>query len=171
MAEFSDLTECLPGELGKLAHELANHIKKSGGRLLLVGGCVRDLFLDSTPKEVDCEIQNLSLEELISTLSTKYTCHEVGKAFGVLKLKGLPAELSLPRTEIKTGSGHKGFSVEIDPFLPFEKSAQRRDFTINAIGLDPLTQELLDPTGGIPDIQNRTLRHIGQHSKKTLFVF
>ena len=85
----------------------------------------------------------------------------MGKAFGVLKLRSLPAELSLPRTEIKTGSGHKGFSVDIDPDLPFSRSVQRRDFTINAIGLDPLTNELFDPTGGIADIEKRLLRHIG----------
>ncbi len=161
MAEFSDLTDFLPSELGKLAHKLASLIRHSGGRLLLVGGCVRDLQLGTTPREIDCEIQNIGIEKLKSVLTSKYTCHEVGKAFGVLKLKGLPAELSLPRTEIKTGSGHKGFAVDVDPFLPFEKSAQRRDFTINAIGLDPLSGELLDPTSGIADIKNRTLRHVG----------
>ena len=142
MAEIPDPINTLPRELGDLAHELAKLIKNSGGRLLLVGGCVRDLFIGSKAKEIDCEIQNIGIEELKLILSTKYACHEVGKSFGVLKLKGLPAELSLPRTEIKTGTGHKGFSVEVDSSLPFEKSAQRRDFTINAIGLDPLTGEL-----------------------------
>ena len=156
----------LPPELSQLSLDLAHLIQQAGGRLLLVGGCVRDIHLGSTPKEIDCEIQHIGIDQLKTILATQYTCHEVGKAFGVLKLKGLPAELSLPRTEIKTGSGHKGFSVEVDPTLPFEKSAQRRDFTINAIGLDPLTGELLDPTGGIPDIQNRTLRHIGPAFKE-----
>jgi len=151
----------LPPELAKLAHDLANLIGQKNGRLLLVGGCVRDLYLNATPQEIDCEVQNLSIEKLKSILSTKYTCHEVGKAFGVLKLKGFPAEISLPRTEIKTGTGHKGFSVELDPHLPFDQSAQRRDFTINAIGLDPLSGALFDPTGGISDAQSLTLRHVG----------
>jgi len=162
----ANLLDRLPPELSQLSLDLAYLIQQAGGRLLLVGGCVRDIHLGSTPKEIDCEIQNIGIDLLKSILYAKFTCHEVGKAFGVLKLKGLPAELSLPRTEIKIGSGHKGFSVEVDPFLPFEKSAQRRDFTINAIGLDPLTRELLDPTGGIPDIQNRTLRHIGPAFKE-----
>ncbi len=151
----------LPPELAKLAHDLANLIGQENGRLLLVGGCVRDLYLNATPQEIDCEVQNLSIEKLKSILSTKYTCHEVGKAFGVLKLKGFPAEISLPRTEIKTGTGHKGFSVELDPHLPFDQSAKRRDFTINAIGLDPLSGALFDPTGGISDTQSLTLRHVG----------
>ena len=153
--------DSLPCELSSLAVELAKVTKISGGRLLLVGGSVRDLYLGSSPSEIDCEVQGLSIDQLKSTLSKNYTCHEVGKAFGVLKLRNLPVELSLPRTEIKTGSGHKGFSVDIDPDLPFSRSVQRRDFTINAIGLDPLTNELFDPTGGIADIEKCLLRHIG----------
>ena len=158
---LSNPLDSLPRELSSLAVALAKEIKIAGGRLLLVGGSVRDLYLGSSSSEIDCEVQGLSIDQLKSTLSKNYTCHEVGKAFGVLKLRSLPAELSLPRTEIKTGSGHKGFSVDIDPDLPFSRSVQRRDFTINAIGLDPLTNELFDPTGGIADIEKRLLRHIG----------
>ena len=158
---LSNPLDSLPRELSSLAVELAKKIKIAGGRLYLVGGSVRDLYLGSSSSEIDCEVQGLSIDQLKSTLSKKYTCHEVGKTFGVLKLRNLPAELSLPRTEIKTGSGHKGFSVDIDPDLPFSRSVQRRDFTINAIGLDPLTNELFDPTGGIADIEKRLLRHIG----------
>ena len=44
----------------------------------------------------------------------KYGCSEVGKAFGVIRLKGLPVEIALPRTEIKSGMGHKGFDITID---------------------------------------------------------
>ncbi len=161
MAEFPDPPVSLPRELGKLAQKLSVLIHRGGGRLLLVGGCVRDLFFEAESEEIDCEIQNLSLDKLKSLLLPKYGFQEVGKSFGVLKLKGFPAELSLPRTEIKTGFGHKGFSVEVDPSLPFEKSAQRRDFTINAIGLDPLTGITLDPTGGRKDAKNRILRHVG----------
>jgi tRNA nucleotidyltransferase (CCA-adding enzyme) len=69
-------------------------------------------------------------------------------------------EIALPRTEIKTGTGHKGFSVEVDPNLPFEQAASRRDFTINAIGLDPLNGQIEDPYNGERDIRNKTLRHV-----------
>ncbi len=161
MPQPQGLPTPLPDELAKLGHSLAEDVNRAGGRLLLVGGCVRDTFLNSTPSEIDCEIQGLSLGQLKSTLSSKYQCVEVGKAFGVLKLRGLPAELSLPRTETKTGTGHKGFSIEVDPHLPFERSCQRRDFTINAIGLDPLSGEVLDPVYGIADAQNRILHHVG----------
>ena len=52
--------------------------------------------------------------------------------------KEFPIEIALPRTEKKSGTGHKGFDVEIDPHLPFERAVQRRDFTINAMAFDPL---------------------------------
>jgi tRNA nucleotidyltransferase (CCA-adding enzyme) len=66
--------------------------------------------------------------------------------------------VSLPRRESKTGRGHKGFTVHGDPGLSFEEAARRRDFTINAIGWDPLTEEYLDPFGGRDDLAARRLR-------------
>ena len=46
-----------------------------------------------------------------------------------------PIDVALPRRESKTGRGHKGFTVEGDPYMPFDEAARRRDFTINAIAL------------------------------------
>jgi len=56
------------------------------------------------------------------------------------------------------GRGHKGFTVTGDPDMPFEEAARRRDFTINAIGWDPLTNEYIDPRGGRADLDRRVLR-------------
>ena len=70
----------------------------------------------------------------------------VGQAFPVYKLGDI--DVALPRRESKTGRGHKGFTVEGDPSMPFDEAARRRDFTINAIGWDPLTDEYLDPFDG-----------------------
>ena len=56
----------------------------------------------------------MSLEQIKKLMSDKFRCDEVGKA-GVLRIKGFPIEIALPRTEKKAGIGHKGFDVEIDP--------------------------------------------------------
>ena len=80
----------------------------------------------------------------------------VGQAFPVYKLGDV--DVALPRRESKTGRGHKGFTVEGDPAMTFEDAARRRDFTINAIGWDPLTDEYLDPFHGRDDLQRRVLR-------------
>ena len=160
MGENPDLTEQLPENLGTLLSNLATLIKERGGNSLLVGGSVRDLILGQSPKELDMEVRGFSTEELIQSLHPKYPTDQVGKSFGVLKLKGLPVEIALPRTEIKNGTGHKGFSVEVAPHLPFEQAALRRDFTINAIGLNPLTGEIVDPFNGQKDIKEKILRHV-----------
>jgi tRNA nucleotidyltransferase (CCA-adding enzyme) len=156
-----DLREKLPENFATLAHELGTMVSGKGGRLLLVGGSVRELLLNEQPHELDVEVRGLETDQITSLLAPKFRTEEVGKSFGVLKVKSLPIEISLPRTEIKTGTGHKGFSIEIDPNLPFEQASARRDFTINALGLDPLTGELLDPHKGKKDLENGILRHVG----------
>lgn len=80
----------------------------------------------------------------------------VGQAFPVYKLGAI--DVALPRRESKTGRGHKGFTVAGDPSMTFEEAARRRDFTINAIGWDPLTDEYLDPFNGRKDLELRVLR-------------
>ena len=84
MPQPQGLPAPLPDELTQLGHSLAQDVNRAGGRLLLVGGCVRDTFYNSAPSEIDCEVQGLSLSQLKSSLSSKYQCVEVGKAFGVL---------------------------------------------------------------------------------------
>ncbi len=160
MGKSPDLQKKLPKRLADLSQSLATLIQKNGGHFLIVGGAVRDLLLDQTPHEIDAEVCGLSTEKLIDCLHPHFPTDQVGKSFGVHKLKGLPVEIALPRTETKTGTGHKGFSVEVDPHLPFEKAASRRDFTINAIGLDPLNGQIVDPYNGERDIRNKTLRHV-----------
>jgi len=160
MSKSIDLQSRLPKSLADLSRSIATLIQKKGGHFLLVGGTVRDLFIQETPLELDAEVRGLSTEQLIDCLRPHYPTDQVGKSFGVLKLKGIPVEIALPRTEIKTGSGHKGFSIEVDPHLPFEQAALRRDFTINAMGLDPLTGEIKDPFRGEYDLKEKILRHV-----------
>jgi tRNA nucleotidyltransferase (CCA-adding enzyme) len=67
--------------------------------------------------------------------------------------------VGLPRRESKIGLGHRGFAVNSDPFMPLAEAAARRDFTINAVYLDPLTDDIEDPWGGLADLTRRRLRH------------
>ena len=88
-----------------------------------------------------------------------------GQAFPVYKLGDV--DVALPRRESKTGRGHKGFTVEGDPSMPFDEAARRRDFTINAIGWDPLTDEYLDPFHGRKDLELRVLRVVDPERLQT----
>ena len=137
--------------------ELINIVKaiaESKGRSILVGGAVRDHCMGRRiSKDLDVEIYGLNPEVLESVLQKFGKIHVVGKSFGVLKLKTSSAEydFSLPRRESKTGKGHRGFMVTPDSAMSFQESASRRDFTVNSIGYDLLTNKLLDPFDGLVD--------------------
>ncbi len=150
-------------QLPPLLEEAAKAIDAAGGRAVLVGGAVRDMVMGSKPKDFDIEVYGL---QEVSQLETLLACFgkvsAVGRSFGVLKLHTGEEvyDFAFPRTEKKTAKGHQGFEVVPDGGLAFATAAKRRDFTVNAIGYDLLTQEILDPYGGLNDIQFGILRHI-----------
>jgi tRNA nucleotidyltransferase (CCA-adding enzyme) len=131
----------------------------AGGRAWMVGGAVRDALLHLPVTDLDLEVHGIAASDLEDLLSQHFDLDAVGQAFGVLKLRGLPIDVSLPRTESKLGQGHRGFLVRSDPHLGLDAAARRRDFTINAIAYDPLSGELGDPLGGCRDLELRRLRH------------
>jgi tRNA nucleotidyltransferase (CCA-adding enzyme) len=150
---------------------LAQAIQTVGGRALLVGGCVRDMLLDREPKDFDIEVYGLAPEKLADLASTFGEVIDVGKAFGILKLRAenspsfmgelegaLEIDLAIPRSDSKVADGHKGFDVRVDPSMSPADAVRRRDFTINAIMMDPLTGEVIDPTGGATDLEKKILR-------------
>lgn len=141
---------------------LAGRVRVAGGRAVCVGGCVRDGLLERPSKDIDMEVFGLAAEVLEAMLREHYQVIAVGKSFGVFKLRGLEIDVALPRRERKAGQGHKAFEIEGDPDMSFEEAAYRRDFTINAISYDPLARELIDPLGGVADLQAGVLRHTGK---------
>lgn len=141
-----------------LARQIAVAVRDAGGRGVIVGGYVRDRLRDQPSKDIDLEVFGLDADALRALLETFGRVNTVGESFTVYKIAGL--DVSLPRRESKTGRGHRGFTVEGDPALTFADAASRRDFTINAIGWDPLTDEYLDPFDGRGDLGRRRLRMV-----------
>lgn len=149
----------LPGRLLRIAAE----IREAGGRCYLVGGWVRDALLGKNCRDYDVEVYDLTQDELVPILKRHGKTNLVGKAFGVIHLamKGLSLDFSFPRTESKVGYGHRGFVVHTDEKLSFKEAALRRDFTINAMGMELPELTLCDPYGGIDDLKKGVLRHVG----------
>jgi tRNA nucleotidyltransferase (CCA-adding enzyme) len=138
------------------AREIATAVRRAGGRALVVGGWVRDRLMGRASKDLDIEVYGLPADRLRPLLESLGRVETVGESFQVYKAGDI--DVSLPRRESKSGRGHRGFDVTGDPAMPVADAARRRDFTINAIAWDPLTDEYLDPFDGRGDIARRVLR-------------
>jgi tRNA nucleotidyltransferase (CCA-adding enzyme) len=148
-----------------LALAIAHAVHGAGGRAFIVGGWVRDRLRGVASKDIDLEVFGVAQDVLPDLLATLGRVEPVGQSFPVYKVVRPDAgeaaiDVALPRRESKTGRGHKGFEVRGDPSMPLAEAARRRDFTINAIFWDPLTEQYLDPAEGIPDLQRRRLRAV-----------
>jgi len=130
---------------------------------ILIGGYVRDKFLNLDSKDIDIELYGInSLQKLQNILQEFGTVNNVGKSFGVCKLdyEGLELDFSLPREDSKVSSGHCGFEIVTNSSLDFKTATSRRDFTINAIGYDVIEKKILDPFNGLHDLKNNILRAV-----------
>lgn len=138
----------------KFVKEIFEMIFEKQGRVLLVGGAVRDLLLQRDCYDLDFEVYGINLDELQSILEHFGTVKLVGKSFGVLRLYNLDIDWSLPR---KDSSGRHPI-VHYDPDMSYEDAFIRRDLTINAMGIDMKSYELIDLFGGYQDLKNRLLK-------------
>lgn len=133
-----------------IIHALIAH----GGTVLLVGGGVRDIVRGLPTHDLDFELYNLSPEQCETILKQFGVVSLVGKSYGVLRIHGLDIDWSLPRTD---SAGRKP-TVLIDPMMSFAQAMRRRDVTINAMGVNMHTAELIDPYGGLEDLKHNILR-------------
>jgi len=130
---------------------------------IIVGGYIRDYILQIDSKDIDIELYGIDSLKLVEDILQEFgDINMVGRSFGVCKLKfeELEIDFSLPRTDSKTASGHKGFTVTTDKNLNFKSAASRRDFTVNAIGYNVKNKKILDPYNGIGDIHKKILRAV-----------
>ena len=147
-----------------VARNLAAAIRDAGGRVLVVGGWVRDRLRHCVSKDLDIEVFGIAQEQLPALLAPFGRVEAVGQSFPVYKVvppsRDAEIDVALPRRESKRGRGHKGFLVEGDPSMSVAEAARRRDFTINAISWDPLTNEYVDPFDGRGDLARGVLRAV-----------
>ncbi|MFA9239051.1 MAG: CCA tRNA nucleotidyltransferase [Candidatus Paceibacteria bacterium] len=156
-------TTTIKFNIPKILEDILINLQELGATPILVGGCVRDYFLNIPVKDYDVEIFGIDCFEIIEKSLKKYgSVKLVGKSFGVLTLRvdEYDFDFALPRIEKKIGNTHQDFEVIINTNLSFKEAAIRRDFTINAIGYDFSKKEFLDPFNGINDLRNKTIKHI-----------
>ncbi len=120
-----------------------------------VGGSIRDALLGLPNQDRDYVVVGTTPEEMVA-LGYK----PVGADFPVFLHPDTHAEYALARTERKTAPGYQGFVFHTSPDVTLEEDLARRDFTVNAIARDP-DGTLIDPYGGVADLNARLLRHVG----------
>ena len=150
-------TRHLPRALDQAAKEVARVLGEQGHRAWIVGGAVRDLLLGR--KVSDLDMTSDARPEVIERLFERTI--GVGKAFGtvIVVLGEVSIEVTTFRADGCYSDGRRPDAITYSQ-TP-EEDAERRDFTCNAIFLDPLTDELLDPTGGEEDLAQGLLQTVG----------
>ncbi|SEA72820.1 multifunctional CCA addition/repair protein [Nitrosospira multiformis] len=121
----------------------------------LVGGSVRDEILGLPVTDHDYVVVGVSPEEMVHL-----GFRPVGKDFPVFLHPQSQEQYALARTERKISRGYKGFEVYASPEVTLQEDLARRDLTINAIAKDEYGN-IIDPFGGIADLEAGVLRHIG----------
>lgn len=120
----------------------------------LVGGAVRDKLLGHPYHEHDWVVVGAT-PEIMSDAG--YIL--VGKDFPVFLHPESKEEYALARSERKVAKGYQGFAISADPSITLEEDLLRRDLTINAMAEDS-EGNLIDPYGGLQDLEARILRHV-----------
>ncbi|MDR2153042.1 MAG: CCA tRNA nucleotidyltransferase [Helicobacteraceae bacterium] len=130
-------------------------LKAHTNRAYFVGGVTRDYLLGRAINDVDIEIYDIPPDRFDLVMKSLGAIG-VGKSFFVYKFGAF--DLSLPRSERKTGRGHRAFDVawQNDPIA----ASRRRDFAMNAIMINIFSGDLLDFHGGQRDLKAKIIRHI-----------
>ncbi|HKD07093.1 MAG TPA: CCA tRNA nucleotidyltransferase [Bryobacteraceae bacterium] len=151
-----------PSPGSALAQSIVVRLRAAGHSAWFVGGCVRDLLLGREPKDYD--VATSAPPEEVLRLFPR--AGQVGAHFGVVMVHEGSAyvEVATFRSDLEYRDGRRPESVrfERDP----REDAIRRDFTINALMLDPSTGEVLDFVGGRQDLQARIMRAIGDPERR-----
>ncbi len=138
------------------AVQIIQHLRENGHIALLAGGCVRDTLLGHRPKDYDVATDAIPPRVIELFRKTR----QVGAQFGVVLVKqsGVWVEVATFRSDHDYRDGRHPTHVTFGG--PIE-DAQRRDFTINGMFFDPVTEQVIDYVGGQKDLREGVIRTIG----------
>ncbi len=146
----------------QLAETICRTLRGAGHQAYLVGGCVRDILLGHEPADYD--VSTDATPDRVQALFPQSLA--VGAQFGVVIVTD-----GTEQVEVATFRSDIGYSDGRHPDrVVYASSAredvQRRDFTLNALLLDPETNEVLDYVGGRDDLRAGIIRAIGQPAER-----
>lgn len=150
-----------PNARRDFAVEVVRRLRQAGFQGLWAGGCVRDVLLGLTPADYDVAT-DATPDQVMKALP--YKALTMGVSFGVVRVRhpriqGNEVEIATFRSDLEYLDGRRPSGVV---FSSPEADAQRRDFTINGMFMDPLEHKIIDYVGGRADLESRVLRAIGE---------
>ena len=143
------------------ALQIAQRLVEHGFQAYFAGGAVRDLLLQR--KVADIDIATSAPPDAVENLFQRTT--PVGREFGVIVVprRGIRYEVATFRMEGIYEDGRHPSSVR---FSDLREDAQRRDFTVNALFLDPFREEVIDYIGGQNDLTTGLIRTVGSAAQR-----
>lgn len=143
------------------ARKILEQLRREGYQAFFAGGCVRDRLRGLPAKDID--VATDALPKVVEQLFPRH--HSVGAHFGVVvvHMDGFLYEVATFRTDGVYGDGRRPDSVH---FTNAREDAERRDFTINGMFYDPLSDEVIDYVGGRQDLDNGVIRAIGHPEQR-----
>ncbi len=139
-------------------------LQKKGYTTYLVGGCVRDLLIGIHPKDFDIAT-DAKPDEVKSIIHRAYV---IGKRFRLVLVRReeMQFEVATFRRELREDEVSESLPAGDNVFGTPEEDARRRDFTINGLFYDPIADQLIDFAEGLPDLEQRWVRMIGDPRKR-----
>ncbi len=140
--------------------EIINKLNQFGFEAYIVGGALRDMLLGKSAYDIDIAT-NANYDDIITIFPGS---NVVGNSFLVAIIDGI--ETTQYRKDI-----YYGFSDKYCNILPansITEDLERRDLTINSMAYNPSTGEIIDPFGGMEDLENRIIRFTGNSNDRII---
>lgn len=146
--------------------KLSELFYKNNKKLYLVGGCIRDTFLQRSVKDYDVCTDAIT-EEIVQILKDNNIQYNLqGEHFGVVvaKMEYGDYEIATFRTDTKIDGDNR--KPKVSTGVSIEEDVKRRDFTICALFYDIQKSEVIDLVGGIDDLNKKIVRCVGVPSQR-----
>jgi poly(A) polymerase len=162
------------GQFSRYAVNIVERLQNAGYQAYLVGGCVRDLMLNiepkdfdvatsATPEQVRAEFRNA---RIIGRRFKLVHIHFGREIIEVATFRANHPEADEEEDSNQSSRNESGRILRDNVYGTLEEDAQRRDFTINALYYDPVSERILDYANGVHDIRNRLIRLIGDPEQR-----
>ncbi len=162
------------GQFSRYAVNIVERLQNAGYQAYLVGGCVRDLMLNiepkdfdvatsATPEQVRAEFRNA---RIIGRRFKLVHIHFGREIIEVATFRAGHPQDDEEEDSNQSSRNESGRILRDNVYGTLEEDAQRRDFTINALYYDPVSERILDYANGVHDIRNRLIRLIGDPEQR-----